>query len=58
MIDRAGCLINLSITPAKRLEKLKGDRKNQYSIRINEQFRICFIWDESNDYEIEIVDYH
>lgn len=58
MINRAGCLNDLSIPPANRLEKLKGDRKNQYSIRINDQFRICFIWDESNAYEVEIVDYH
>ncbi len=58
MINRAGCLNDLSIPPANRLEKLKGDRKNQYSIRINDQFRICFIWDESNALEVEIVDYH
>ncbi|PKL39241.1 MAG: plasmid maintenance system killer [Spirochaetae bacterium HGW-Spirochaetae-1] len=58
MIHRAGELRDLSIPPANRLEKLKGDRKNQYSIRINDQFRICFFWEESNVYEVEIVDYH
>lgn len=58
MINRAASLNDLSIPPANRLEKLKGDRKNQYSIRINDQFRICFIWDGSNAYEVEIVDYH
>jgi proteic killer suppression protein len=40
------------------LEKLKGDRKDQYSIRINDQYRICFYWDNSNAYDVEIVDYH
>lgn len=58
MIQRAKELIDLSVPPANRLEKLKGDRSNQYSIRINDQFRICFIWNESNAYEVEIVDYH
>ena len=44
--------------PANRLEKLKGDRKDQYSIRINDQYRICFQWEDSNAYNVEIVDYH
>ncbi len=58
MIQRAKELKDLLIPPANRLEKLKGDRKNQYSIRINDQFRICFIWDNSDAFEVEIVDYH
>jgi len=58
MIQRAKELKDLLIPPPNRLEKLKGDRKNQYSIRINDQFRICFIWDNSDAFEVEIVDYH
>ena len=58
MIQRAKELKDLMIPPANRLEKLKGDRKNQYSIRINDQYRICFQWEDSNAYEVEIVDYH
>lgn len=44
--------------PANRLEKLSEDREGQYSIRINNQWRICFEWQESNAYQVEIVDYH
>ncbi|RMG98480.1 MAG: plasmid maintenance system killer, partial [Chloroflexi bacterium] len=44
--------------PGNRLEALKGDRAGQYSIRINEQYRICFIWTEAGPEEVEIVDYH
>ena len=58
MLQRARELKDLTIPPANRLEKLKGDRKDQYSIRINDQFRICFIWQNSNALEVEIVDYH
>ena len=58
MIQRGKELNDLRIPPANRLEKLKGDRKNQYSIRINDQYRICFQWEDSNAYEVEIVDYH
>jgi proteic killer suppression protein len=58
MIQRAKELKDLMIPPANRLEKLKGDRKNQYSIRINDQYRICFQWEDSNAYDVEIVDYH
>ncbi|TAL36799.1 MAG: type II toxin-antitoxin system RelE/ParE family toxin [Spirochaetes bacterium] len=58
MIQRAKDLNDLRIPPANRLEKLKGDRKNQYSIRINDQYRICFIWDNSDVFDVEIVDYH
>ena len=58
MIQRAKELKDLMIPPANRLEKLKGDRKNQYTIRINDQYRICFQWEDSNAYEVEILDYH
>ena len=44
--------------PGNRLERLKGDRKGQWSLRINEQYRICFRWSEGDAYEVEIVDYH
>jgi toxin HigB-1 len=58
MLQRAKELKDLTVPPANRLEKLKGDRKDQYGIRINDQYRICFIWEESNVSEVEIVDYH
>ena len=58
MIQRAKELKDLMAPPANRLEKLKGDRKDQYSIRINDQYRICFQWEDSNAYNVEIVDYH
>ncbi len=48
----------LRIPPSNHLEALKGDRKGQYSIRINKQWRICFKWLEGNAYDVEIVDYH
>jgi len=51
-------LVNLTIPPGNRLEALKGDRKGQYSIRINDQYRICFEWFENNAHNVEIVDYH
>ena len=58
MIQRAKELKDLMASPANRLEKLKGDRKDQYSIRINDQYRICFQWEDSNAYNVEIIDYH
>jgi len=58
MIQRAKELKDLMIPPANRLEKLKGDRKDQYSIRINDQYRICFQWQDSNAYNVVIIDYH
>jgi proteic killer suppression protein len=51
-------LRELRTPPGNRLEKLKGDRVGQHSIRINDQWRICFIWREGNAYEVEITDYH
>lgn len=58
MIDVANNLNDLRIPPANHLEKLTGDRKNQYSIRINSQWRICFQWEENNAYNLAIIDYH
>jgi len=57
-IDNAVALEDLKAPPNNRLEPLKADRKGQYSIRINNRWRVCFIWDEGHAYEIEIVDYH
>lgn len=48
----------LRIPPGNRLEALIGDRKEQHSLRINDQWRICFIWRDGNAYDVEIVDYH
>lgn len=49
---------DLRIPPANRLEKLSGDRAGQWSIRINDQWRVCFRWEESDAYDVEITDYH
>ena len=54
----ASKLDDLAKHPGNRLEALKGNRKGQYSIRINDQYRICFIWKDATAYELEIVDYH
>jgi toxin HigB-1 len=58
MLPRAGSLEDLRIPPGNRLEKLAGDRAGQHSIRINDQWRICFEWSDGDAYEVEIVDYH
>ena len=58
MLDAAPDLRSLATLPGNRLEQLKGDRKGQHSIRINDQWRICFQWHEGDAYEVEIVDYH
>jgi proteic killer suppression protein len=58
MIHRAANLNDLRIPPANRLEALSGDRKNQHSIRINNEWRICFGWRVGGVYGVEIVDYH
>jgi proteic killer suppression protein len=58
MLDAAPDLRTLSTLPGNQLELLKGDRKGQYSIRVSDQWRICFIWREGHAYEVEIVDYH
>lgn len=58
LLDSAVLLDDLKVPPGNRLEALTGDRKGQHSIRINEQYRICFRWTESGVEEVEIVDYH
>lgn len=58
MLDAAPDLLTLSTLPGNRVERLKGDREGQYSIRINDQWRICFAWREGHVYDVEIVDYH
>lgn len=58
MINRAQSLQDLRVPPANRLEKLSGARAGEHSIRINDQWRICFVWDEGDAFEVEIVDYH
>lgn len=58
IIDAAESLDDLRVPPGNRLEKLLGDRRGQYSIRINDQWRICFDWRNGNADEVEITDYH
>ena len=58
MLNNARLLKDLSVPPANRLEVLKGARKGQHSIRINNQWRICFVWTNGNADAVEIVDYH
>ena len=58
MLDAATTLEDLRVPPANRLEKLKGDREGQYSIRINDQWRVCFAWRDGHAFDVEIVDYH
>ena len=58
MINNSIDLEDLRLPPANRLEKLKGDRAGQYSIRINKQWRICFEWSDGDAYNVEIDDYH
>ena len=58
ILDAAESLDDLRIPPGNRLEKLKGDREGQYSIRINKQYRLCFNWDQGNAFDVEIIDYH
>ncbi|MBI2459812.1 MAG: type II toxin-antitoxin system RelE/ParE family toxin [Parcubacteria group bacterium] len=58
MINAANSINDLRIPPSNRLEKLKGKRKEQYSLRINDQWRVCFKWHQQDAYEVEIIDYH
>ncbi len=58
MLDAAQSLQDLRVPPGNRLGKLTGDRQGQYSIRINDQWRVCFRWEEGNAYDVEITDYH
>lgn len=58
MLNNANVLNDLKIPPANRLEPLKGQRIGQFSIRINNQWRICFFWDDKDAFNVEIIDYH
>ena len=58
LIDAAGSINDLRIPPGNRLEKLVGNRHGQYSIRINEQWRLCFKWKGNDAFDVEIADYH
>jgi proteic killer suppression protein len=58
LLDYATSIIDLTIPPANQFEALKGDRLGQYSIRINQQYRICFNWNDGHALNVEIIDYH
>lgn len=58
MLNRAGRLDDLRVPPGNRLEALRGDRAGQHSVRINDQWRVCFVWTADGPTEVEIVDYH
>nr|WP_245582511.1 type II toxin-antitoxin system RelE/ParE family toxin [Neorhizobium lilium] len=58
MLDQARTLNDMRIPPANRLEALKGKRAGQFSIRVNDQWRICFVWTDGGPADVEIVDYH
>jgi proteic killer suppression protein len=58
LLDAAEALKDLRVPPGNRLEKLSGRRENQHSIRVNDQWRICFEWKRGDAYNVEIVDYH
>ena len=58
LLHAAADLRDLRIPPSNRLEKLRGSRDGQYSIRINDQYRVCFVWRSGDAYQVEIVDYH
>ena len=58
LLEAAARIEDLRVPPGNRLEKLKGNREGQYSIRINDQYRVCFPWRDGNAFEVEIVDYH
>ncbi|MCO6458110.1 MAG: type II toxin-antitoxin system RelE/ParE family toxin [Pirellulaceae bacterium] len=58
MLHRARTLQDLRVPPGNRLELLKGDRRGQYSIRVNDQVRICFTWQSGDAFQVEMVDYH
>lgn len=58
ILDAAESLDDLRVPPGNRLEKLKGDRRGQCSIRVNDQWRICFVWSDGDAYDVELTDYH
>ncbi|MET0504172.1 MAG: type II toxin-antitoxin system RelE/ParE family toxin [Luteibacter sp.] len=57
-IHRATTLSDLREPPANRLKPLRGDRSGQYSIRVNDQYRVCFVWRDGHAYDVSVVDYH
>lgn len=57
-LDAAAALADLAVPPGNHLEMLKGDRRGQHSIRINDRWRICFLWRHGDAYDVQIVDYH
>jgi toxin HigB-1 len=58
LLHRAASLTDLRVPPGNRLEALKGDRAGEYSIRVNNQFRICFRWKDGDAHDVELTDYH
>lgn len=58
ILNAAMTLVNLTVPPGNRLEALRGERSGQHSIRINDQYRVCFVWRDGNAFDVEIVDYH
>ena len=58
LVDAAEQLEDLRVPPGNRLEKLRGNRAGQHSIRVNDQWRVCFRWKDGDAFEVEIVDYH
>jgi len=58
ILNAAVTLDNLKVPPGNQLESLRGDRAGQHSIRVNGQYRVCFVWREGNAFDVEIVDYH
>lgn len=58
MLNQSRSITDLRIPPGNRLEALKGDRQGQHSIRVNDQWRICFVWKDGGAEDVEIVDYH
>ena len=58
MLNRAETIQDLRVPPANRLERLKGDREGQYSIRVNDRWRLCFDWKDGDALNVELVDYH
>ena len=58
MLNAAVTLDNLQVPPGNQLEALRGNRAGQHSIRVNDQYRVCFVWRNGNAFEVEIVDYH
>ena len=57
-LDSVQSIEELKVPPGNRLEKLSGDRSNQHSIRINEKYRVCFVWGEHGPFDVEVTDYH